>query len=83
VDGGWTVAERAGALGVGGQQPTDLLRALPDYATEPSVQAAVTRYLTHVTAATERLSSWTDRTDPDPRAQALVAKSARNHGNRR
>ena len=33
----------------------NLLRALPDHATEPSVQAAVTRYLTHVGAAIERL----------------------------
>jgi len=32
------------------------LRALPDHAAEPSVQAAVTRYLTHVQAATERLA---------------------------
>jgi hypothetical protein len=39
----------------------NLLRALPDYAAEPSVQAAVTRYLTHVSAAIERLRSWTDR----------------------
>jgi len=42
----------------------NLLRALPDYATEPSVQTAVKRYLTHVSAAIERLtqldgsSSW-------------------------
>jgi NAD(P)-binding Rossmann-like domain len=42
----------------------NLLRALPDHAAEPSVQAALTRYLTHVGAATERLSSWTDRAHP-------------------
>lgn len=33
----------------------NLLRALPDHAAKPSVQAAVKRYLTHVTAAVERL----------------------------
>ena len=33
----------------------NLLRALPDHADEPSVQAAVKRYLTHVTTAIERL----------------------------
>ena len=33
----------------------NLLRALPDHAAEPPVQAAVKRYLTHVTAAIERL----------------------------
>jgi hypothetical protein len=32
-----------------------LLRALPDHATEPSVQVPLKRYLTHVTAAIERL----------------------------
>jgi hypothetical protein len=34
----------------------NLLQALPDHAAEPSVQAAVKRYLTHVTAAVERLA---------------------------
>jgi NAD(P)-binding Rossmann-like domain len=34
----------------------NLLQALPDHAAEPSVQAAVKRYLTHVTAAVERLT---------------------------
>jgi NAD(P)-binding Rossmann-like domain len=33
----------------------NLLRALPDHAAEPPVQAAVTRYLTHVPTAIERL----------------------------
>ena len=33
----------------------NLLRALPDHSTQPSVQTAVTRYLTHVGAAIERL----------------------------
>ncbi len=35
----------------------NLLRALPDHAAEPSVQSAVTRYFTHVSAAVERLTS--------------------------
>ncbi len=34
----------------------DLLRALPDHAAEPSVQAAATRYLTHLGAAMERVA---------------------------
>jgi hypothetical protein len=34
----------------------NLLRALPDHATEPSVQVAVKRYLTHVGTAVERLT---------------------------
>jgi hypothetical protein len=33
----------------------NLLRALPDHAAEPSVQTAVTRYLTHLSTAIERL----------------------------
>lgn len=33
----------------------NLLRALPDHAAEPSVQAAIKRYLSHVAAAVERL----------------------------
>jgi hypothetical protein len=38
------------------QSRLNLLRALPDHIDEPSVQAAVKRYLTHVTAAIERLT---------------------------
>jgi hypothetical protein len=34
----------------------NLLRALPDHAAEPSVQPAVKRFLTHVNAASERLT---------------------------
>ena len=34
----------------------NLLRALPEHAAEPSVQAALKRYFTHVEAATDRLS---------------------------
>jgi NAD(P)-binding Rossmann-like domain len=39
----------------------NLLRALPEHADEPSAQAAVRRFLTHVTTATERLRSWSAR----------------------
>jgi len=42
----------------------NLLRGLPDHAAEPSVKAAVKRYLTHVGTAIERLSSWADRPRP-------------------
>jgi len=42
----------------------NLLRALPDHATEPRVQTAITRYLTHASTAIERLNSWTNRTHP-------------------
>lgn len=40
------------------QSRLNLMRGLPDDAAEPSAQAAVMRYLTPVTAATERLTSW-------------------------
>jgi hypothetical protein len=39
----------------------NLLRALPDHASEPSVQAVVKRYLTYVAAAIERLKQLADR----------------------
>jgi NAD(P)-binding Rossmann-like domain len=38
------------------QSRLNLMRALPDHLTEPSVQAAVKRYFTHVRAAIERLT---------------------------
>jgi len=38
----------------------NLVRALPDHSAEPSVQTAVTRYLTHLTTAIGRLGSSTD-----------------------
>ena len=37
----------------------NLLRALPDHAAEPPVQAAVNRFVTHVTAAVENLRQLT------------------------
>jgi hypothetical protein len=42
----------------------NLLGALPDHASEPSVQAVVKRYLTHVGAAIERLKQLADRARP-------------------
>jgi len=42
----------------------NLLRALPQHAYEPSVQAVVKRYLTHVGAAIERLKQLADRPRP-------------------
>jgi NAD(P)-binding Rossmann-like domain len=36
----------------------NLMRALPDHATEPAAQAAAKRYLTHVGPAIERMSGW-------------------------
>ncbi len=43
-----------------GASRLNLLRALPDHATEPSVQTAVRRYLTHVNAAIDRLKVLTE-----------------------
>ncbi len=42
------------------QSRLNLMRGLPDHVAEPSVQAAVTRYLTHVGPAIEQLSGWAD-----------------------
>ena len=42
----------------------NLLRALPDHATEPSVQKAVKRYLKHVRAAIERLKQLDGSSSP-------------------
>ena len=36
----------------------NLMRALPDHATEPAVQTAVKRYLAHAGAAIERTTAW-------------------------
>ena len=36
----------------------NLMRALPDHATEPAVRTAVKRYLTHAGPAIERMSGW-------------------------
>ncbi len=42
----------------------NLVKALPDHAAEPSVQAAIKRYLTNVTAAVERLDELERPTSP-------------------
>jgi hypothetical protein len=42
----------------------NLLRALPAHAEEPSVQAAINRYLSHVTAAVERLTQMDRSSSP-------------------
>lgn len=44
----------------------NLLRALPDHATESSVQTAIKRYLTHVTAAVGRLEQLDRSESPRP-----------------
>ncbi len=51
----WTAASRL-----------NLMRALPDHAGEPSVQAAVKRYLTYVKAAVDRLSQLDGSTRAPP-----------------
>lgn len=42
----------------------NLMRGLPEHVAEPSVQAAVKRYLTHARTAVERLNSWADPSRP-------------------
>jgi hypothetical protein len=42
----------------------NLIRALPDHAAEPSVQAAATRYLTHLGTAVERLKELDELSSP-------------------
>ena len=50
------MAARAGRLRLGWPQSRlNLLRGLPDHAAEPSVKAAIERFLTHVGPAIERL----------------------------
>ena len=46
----------------------NLMRGLPDHAGEPQVQAAVTRYLTHITGAIERLTDATNGLQPETTA---------------
>ncbi len=48
----------------------NLLQALPEHAAEPSVRAAIKRYLTDVTAAVERLEQL-DR----PKSQRRMAEA--------
>jgi len=44
----------------------NLIKALPEHATEPNVQAAIERYLSNVTAAVERLDELGRRLEPTP-----------------
>jgi len=50
----------------------NLLRALPDHAGEPAVQTAVRRYLTHVSAAIERLEQLNGSSSPRGEDQVYV-----------
>lgn len=52
----------------------NLLRALPDHAGEPSVQAVVKRYLTHVGAAIERLQQLEGSSAPRDNGPAQSAR---------
>ncbi|MBV9311738.1 MAG: NAD(P)-binding protein [Solirubrobacterales bacterium] len=47
-----------------GDSRLNLMRGLPDHASEPAVQTAIQRYLTHVRPAMERLKSWADQAQP-------------------
>ena len=46
------------------QSRLNVLRALPDHAAEPSVQTAVKRYVTHLSAARERLKQLDGSSSP-------------------
>jgi hypothetical protein len=54
----------------------NLLRALPDHATEPSVQTAVKRYLTHVSRAIERLTQLDGSSSSNGKASGAVGSGA-------
>jgi hypothetical protein len=54
-----------------------LLRGLRDHETEPSVQAPLKRYLTHVTAAIERLGQLAGSKSPGPERTDQVNKQLR------
>lgn len=53
-----------------GESRLNLMRGLPDHAAEPAVQASVTRFLTHVRAASERLKQFDEPTSPGVRSAA-------------
>ena len=50
------------------------LRALPDHAAEPSAQAAIKRYLTHVTDAIDRLKQLGEAASPASMPSAAETK---------
>jgi hypothetical protein len=55
----------------------NLLRALPDHIAEPSVQASVKRYATHVSAAIERLTELDGSTSPSLMGRSPSPKAER------
>ena len=57
----------------------NLLRALPDHVAEPSVQAAVKRYLTHVRAAIERLRQLDESSPPSTTGPTRSARDTEVH----
>ena len=57
----------------------NLLRALPDHIAEPSVQAAVKRYLTHVRAAIERLRQLDESSPPATTGPTRSARDTEVH----
>ena len=57
----------------------NLLRALPDHIAEPSVQAAVKRYLTHVRAAIERLRQLDESSPPSTTGPTRSARDTEVH----
>ena len=56
------------------QSRLNLLRALPDHAGEPAVQTAVTRYVTDVSAAIDRLGQLTGASSPRGEEAARSAR---------
>lgn len=54
------------------QSRLNLLRALPDHAAEPSVQTGVKRYLTHLSAAIERLKQMDGSSSPSGEESGAV-----------
>ena len=56
------------------QSRLNLLRGLPDHISEPAAQAAVKRYLTHVSAAIERLRQLDESTSPSLTGPARSAQ---------
>ncbi len=54
------------------QSRLNLLRALPDHAAEPSVQTAVERYVTHLSAARERLKQLDGSSSPRAEESGVV-----------
>jgi hypothetical protein len=62
------------------QSRLNLLCALPDHAEEPSVQTAVKRYLTHVSAAIERLKQLDASSSPRGEESGAVGSARGRSG---